>query len=1034
MHIFNCYFVGKEEAPKDDPYGSLWMETEEPSKIKKRRRSNFILDILHPASVEEDNEPGIHVTDDRAYSKANRQASDSVDQNDVISMQQYIANKQSNESSAVSTDSHRIESRDQSEERNIRINDNGVSMEEDSQYQPIAEVSTVMAESQACENNKREISADSAVHELKTTSTELSPKETLPFSESDTREKKGEDTQSNSEGTPSDDIQLTTPQSMSPDFPMSPTDMAYLGSHDDSYIGFLPSHQILDKSNTDAVLHTNDVNANVNENSDESTERMLLTKVTDENNELDASLKSLEASVSDKEDTVLSLSDKENTVIENKSADQVDEGRQSESPGFLSLCKAFADKVVDLVKTSPSYLSNILQDNKANNSESPSLTKEVLAKAVSPEASDKSFSEIKLALESELNKSLEKSVQCPKQVIQVYSVTEMTKGNNEKCENEEKGGNGGDENIEKEAAATVTNQTKKVAGKAKTKRRKSSSKMFFDTFNAVSNELNKVSNSNESVFTCNRQIDEIDGFSEHMSCPSTSQAAEPRINPEVETLLTQVGNVDLEIQNSDSLVPAETISKTTDVDVLNKDNDNSVYSSHSKNDRSRNEQKKHRKRRSTDIHLLNDKHHSREKLKKEENSNNSATKRKQLATIKDNLASQTSFTQIKEIEQSKEIESEKSETNDSHSNIENSSSSSNANSGSVLPSLENNDVSDLTDSTSSVLEGISKLDLEVTLPLPDVFRIHTDKNKKDRRRRRSNNFYFSSIYNDAEEKQNENYEKAECATNVDKTNVKQVNIVSSETLVQDVHEVTEEISQVKLNDGGRIEKSGKDTVHRLPDIEEEAETEPNNSDSVIDENEAFKQSDSNTKNTDNEVNNNQLLDVTAESVEDTAPRRRRRRSADAAVLKIQMQALDTGNSPVVEQASASPGPSNQKQGRKRKKATEIPLEDIYRNKNYVKPQDKTWETIFESPKSDQLFSKRKVHTHFNFEDNTFYKPTQEKVKKRQKRAVKNGWDPKKRKRQAISEDVFQVKIANIFSELDEEGSSISDKIKDIIEY
>ena len=1005
------------------------METREPVKIKKRRRSNFILDLTMTVSLAEDDY--IHIQGADNGTIADRQIS--VHQSEEIMLQDDNAKKLCNESCAVNAFSDKTGLGDQKEEFNVRLTEDSILMKQDTlSKESIGNNgdSLVTALFSACETGNSGITADSSEHaDIKTVNTELNEIQSQQVTESDTCEKKEEAhiAQNNAEGTPPDDIQLTTPQSMSPDYPVSPSDIAYLGNHDDSYISYLQPNKISDRP----------VNEVKSDNNNETSETQVVTQVAEESNTLDASRNSLEVSLSDREDTVLSLSDKENTVIENKSDDQIDEGRPSESPGFLSLCKTFAGKVVDMVKTSPSYLSNILQ---ANNNESPPINDALAKTALSPEVSNnKSFSEIKLALEKELNKSIEKSVQSPKQVVQVYSVTEITKSN-QKCENDEKAGKesveNDDNNADKEAVVKVTKPMKTVASKAKTKRRKSSSKMFFDTFNAVSNELNKVSNS-KSESTCDKQADEIDGFSDScMSCIPTTDGTESKISQEVAAPALQDEEINIEIKNSDNFVHAETnkmvVNVSSDVDIQNNDNDCSKKLPGEKTNRSSNTLKKPRKRRSTDIQLLHGDHHSKEKHKKDENSNNSASKRKQLST-KDKSVSQASFTEIKEVEQAQEAESERPETFGSGSQGEISDSGSRAKTDSELSSLDMNNIADITDSTSSVLEGISKLDLELTLPLPGESGKHFDKNKRDRRRRRSNNFYFSSIYNETEEQQ---MDKTECpSTGADKTNAEVQDSISLEAQVLDcsIHTVTEEISQVEITDRSKTAKSVKECVHRLPDIEELAELEPNNEETEVTQNKSSIVNDRGTKITDKEVNNSQSLNVTAETVEDIAPRRRRRRSADAAILKIQMHALESDMSPVAEQAAASPGPSSQK-GRKRKKAVEIPIEDIYRNKNYVKPPEKTWETIFESPKTDQLFSKRKAHTCFNFEDNTFYNPAQDKVKKRQKRAIKNGWDPKKRKRKAISEDAFQVKIGSIFAELDEEVNSISDKIKDTIRY
>ena len=989
------------------------METQEPVKIKKRRRSNIVLDLPIPVSVVEDD--FIPNTDNG--SDASRQCS--AEREGENHLENDNARKMWDDPGTVDTDSHRSRSGEQKDKLNVRITD--------------TKNSGIIADSAEKAGFKTDIVS------------KVNQTDSQQFAESATDLKKEEAQvrESNTDSTPPYDIKTMTPQSMSPEYPLSPSDVEYLGTHDASFT-FLPQSKLSDRSYVDEVNVTNE---------NETTERLMVRHIAEESNtgKLESSNNSLEVSVSDKEDTVLSSSDKENTVIENKSDDHIDEGRSSESPGFLSLCKTFAGKVVDMVKTSPSYLTNILQDRKDKNSDSP--VNDVLAKTVlSPGGSnDKSLSEIKLDLGSELNKNIVEAVQSPKQVIQVYSVTEITKGN-QKAENSERDchekadketeKSNDDSNIVKDVTVKETKPMKSVADKAKSKRRKSS-KIFFDTFNAVSKELNKVSNSKsemkgeisntKSESIDDKQADEIDGFSECMSITSVSNGVELKVSQDETALSVQGEEIIIEKKNTNNFEHVKTNTKETNgscnnVGIQKKDNDTSKCFLQEKT----NSLKKNRKRRSTDIHILNNDPHLKEKHKKDENSNNSARKGKEFK-LKGSSVSQASFTQIKKVEQGREIELETHESSESVTADETSHSSSGTSNISRVPSLEMNNTVDIADSTSSVLEGISKLDLDLTLPMPSVSEKHMEKNKKDRRRRRSNNFYFSSIYVDNEGKQTEKSECPSASSSVDKTNaeIQESKILEAHVLDSRIHTVTEEISQVEITDKSKKEKCVKEDVNRRPDIEQVAEIELKNSECVAIEKET--PNDSVIESKDTGVSNSQSVNVMAEIVEDVAPRRRRRRSADAAILKIQMHALDQDISPVPEQAAASPGPSSQK-GRKRKKAEEIPLEDIYRNKNYVKPQDKTWETIFESPKADQLFSKRKLHTCFNFEENTYYKPSQDKVKKRQKRAIKNGWDPKKRKRQAISEDTFQVKIGNIFADLDGEENSISEKIKDTISY
>lgn len=64
------------------------------------------------------------------------------------------------------------------------------------------------------------------------------------------------------------------------------------------------------------------------------------------------------------------------------------------------------------------------------------------------------------------------------------------------------------------------------------------------------------------------------------------------------------------------------------------------------------------------------------------------------------------------------------------------------------------------------------------------------------------------------------------------------------------------------------------------------------------------------------------------------------------------------------------------------------LETLYRNKNYQKPQEKLWETIFESPARGKATSKKRLRRFLQFDI------TAAKLKRRLKKATENGWDSK----------------------------------------
>ncbi|XP_063396591.1 uncharacterized protein LOC134681095 isoform X2 [Mytilus trossulus] len=121
------------------------------------------------------------------------------------------------------------------------------------------------------------------------------------------------------------------------------------------------------------------------------------------------------------------------------------------------------------------------------------------------------------------------------------------------------------------------------------------------------------------------------------------------------------------------------------------------------------------------------------------------------------------------------------------------------------------------------------------------------------------------------------------------------------------------------------------------------------------------------------------------------------------------------DSPHSQDDNNSPGTSSSgvkaKPARKRKMKEEN-VEDIYRNKNYKRPDDRVWETIFECPDElknpDQLLSKKRFKRSIAFES---LMPT--KIKKRTKKAVDNGWDAKRRKKQQLPDEFVIEKLAEL---------------------
>lgn len=173
--------------------------------------------------------------------------------------------------------------------------------------------------------------------------------------------------------------------------------------------------------------------------------------------------------------------------------------------------------------------------------------------------------------------------------------------------------------------------------------------------------------------------------------------------------------------------------------------------------------------------------------------------------------------------------------------------------------------------------------------------------------------------------------------------------------------------------------------------------------------------------------------VEEEEISAPVVKKRRRRSADAATIRMQMLQEETTARSAVE-SSPNLGPKTQaKAGRKRKLVEETyeQIEKIYHNKNFVKPEEtKPWQTIFEVPdKPEDLYGKQRKQRFIDFE-----KPTQLKLKRRLQKAVKNGWDPKKKRKTKLGDDFVKSKLDGLWAELDsEQKESLEEKLQSIIE-
>lgn len=105
-----------------------------------------------------------------------------------------------------------------------------------------------------------------------------------------------------------------------------------------------------------------------------------------------------------------------------------------------------------------------------------------------------------------------------------------------------------------------------------------------------------------------------------------------------------------------------------------------------------------------------------------------------------------------------------------------------------------------------------------------------------------------------------------------------------------------------------------------------------------------------------------------------------------------------------------------KASRKKKTESEDDINKIYTVKNYVPPPVKALETISESPTLAKQARKLKRLIEFG----SLYHIPPIKQKKRQQKAVKRGWDPRKFRKSKIPDDVAQLKLQSVWEDLDKD--------------
>ena len=152
--------------------------------------------------------------------------------------------------------------------------------------------------------------------------------------------------------------------------------------------------------------------------------------------------------------------------------------------------------------------------------------------------------------------------------------------------------------------------------------------------------------------------------------------------------------------------------------------------------------------------------------------------------------------------------------------------------------------------------------------------------------------------------------------------------------------------------------------------------------------------------------------------------RKRRKSSEKPSLETVLEQ---------ELAEIADNAKTTKFSKKRKKDDDVDVEKIYKNKNFVKPeQHKPWQTIFESPdKSGETLGKKRMQRFINFA-----MPSQMKLRRRLQKATKNGWNPSLKKRTVLNDQEVQDKLTSLWLDLDScdtETETLQDKLRAIVD-
>lgn len=753
------------------------------------------------------------------------------------------------------------------------------------------------------------------------------------------------------------DMSKTSPCSMSPDFPISPNTCLY---QEESYI---------DVGNAEATDTANDNDGCGLVDCDYSNAHC----IKNTNTIFKKCLKSSNA----EQASDSSLSDKENSVVTslNITPEAKEVCNDNISPGFMSLCKAFAGKMVNFVRTSPSYLtSSVVESNIAPTCAFPDLAGNTSLNFVSKELPI-------LCPKSDINKSLanlgadisagnSSCLSGAENMMEIGCV--LGNFNIETRHKSEKRGKQ-ETTSELPSGAKATNPV--LFGSAKKKRDR---KTFFDTFNAVSDELKRDRSTEESNEGCESKSDI--GMEELVQ-KSGVQTGLERVEPK---------SSDLDIEEHD-------VKQRVNIDFSN------VLSNSLNIDMESHEEK-------TRLKNNGDSVHSKSELSK-------------------NAVSVV-------------------EVNDTH--IYN---------ATDKQSADERIICDVDDSDNMLIHEhtVASVPMDAdTISFNDLRPVEVDTCVLKDCNKQPGSEVQISVELDRDPFADETLVDA-CGYNVFANNTIVCEDNSCGDVIKEVHEVNSIPNEMRIDCSGTDKdyKQHKETLCAKRNI---CQVEANRRRKrrvldipylIVDENMVHEFAKEKLENV-NESSVVGLCENKPKIISDSnkeenylekkskKPTGRRRSGRvlklsvlDASCILEDLDAEQPNHENVQVQKKIAEEVVESKTKRKLKDDTYEALENLYRNKNFVKPKEnKSWKTVLESPStSSDVFGKKQLQRHIEFE-----RPTQMKLRRRMQKAVKNGWDPKKRKRSELKDDYVQVKLANLWSELDQGGdNSLQSKLRSIVE-